>query len=126
MKRFTVFIILGSIFCPCLWAQMLRSADTIQTTGKLEPVSSLFVNELYRQHNIADRTKDALLSYPEIEATANYWAKRIQRKTLGDYANHVMYMAPFITGEVSVRYKKFDFNIDYRDQKGSLQFVHKF
>ena len=126
MNRFTVFILLGLTLCPCSWGQRLRSADMIQTTGKLEPVDALFVKELYREHNLADRTKDALLSYPEIEATANYWAKRIQRNTLGDYAQHLMYVAPFVTGEVSLRYKKLDFNLDYRDQKGRVQFVHKF
>lgn len=126
VNRFTVLILFLFSFCPCSWAQFIESADAIQTTGKLEPVESLFVKKLYKEHNIADRTKDALLSYPEVEATANYWARRIQRKTLGEYAEHLMYVAPFVTGEVSLRYKKLDFNLDYKDQKGKVQFVHKF
>jgi hypothetical protein len=114
------------VICPCSWAQALRSVDSIETAGKLEPVSALHALEEGRAHNAADRTKDALLAYPAIEARANYFAKRLEKKLLGDYAQEVLILSPILTGQVSLNVFDLNVSLDYREQRGRVQYVYSF
>lgn len=52
------------------------------------------------QGDAANKTRDALLSYDLVEERANYFARKLRRMTFGEYADQVMIVAPFLTGQL--------------------------
>lgn len=122
----TILISLAFIFSQSIFAQMLESVDLLKTTKLLEPVDALFIKHIHKKHDIAGRTKDALLSYPQIEERANYLAKKLERLTVGNYIDELGYIAPLITGQINARVSDFDIFLNLNEGIGKLQYSIKF
>lgn len=119
-------IILAFIFLNSCFAQRLQSLDLLKTTQNLEPVESLWQSKLMVKHDVASKTKDALLSYPLVLSRANFLARKLQKITLGEYAETAAYLAPFITGEVSAKILDFNLLLNFNEGNGKIVYSYKF
>jgi hypothetical protein len=78
------------------------------------------------QSQYLDRTKDALLSYDYIEERADYMIYKIKNMTFREYSDHVLYLAPIVTGSVQVRVNNFDIYYDYNSAKSGFKYKVRF
>ena len=78
------------------------------------------------QTKFVDKTKDALLAVDFIEKRANYLAFKIKNLTFGNYSDHLIYVAPFITGKVEVKMYDFDLYYDHLSTKSGVNYKYTF
>lgn len=98
--------------------------------------SSNYYDELFKpeefylknkfQSQFAERTKDALLSYDYIEDRADYLVFKLKKLTFGEYSDHVLYLAPLVTGKVEINAYRVNIYYDSLASKGGIKYKVKF
>ncbi len=90
--------------------------------------SSTFDNDFdgYSSKVMINQTRDALLSYSFIKERSQKLTKDFQEKVLGDYADKILLIAPFILGEVEINSNDVRFYVNAKKEKGGVEYVYNF
>ncbi len=70
-----------------------------------------------------DLTRDALMSYDYIVERSDYLIYKFKQLTLGEHADNLMFLAPFISGRIEIQaYKDVNFYYNSFSQKGGFRY----
>jgi hypothetical protein len=87
----------------------------------------LVSGQLFARPNMLNKTREALLSYSFIEEKTEELTKKIKEKTLGDYSEKLLILAPFVTGKVQFNAMDINFYYDHRNaQEAGVNYNLKF
>ena len=69
------------------------------------------------QKQVFDKTRDALLAYEQIESRVDYLLFKLKNSTFGQYSEHILFITPFITGNIGLSANNFNFYYKHHDSK---------
>ena len=75
---------------------------------------------------LESKTRDALMSYDFIEERANYLTNKIKNITFGEYADHVLLVTPFLTGQFEFNMNDINFYYDHHGNESGLRYQLRF
>tara|TARA_B100001971_G_scaffold215195_1_gene260255 strand:+ start:81486 stop:81716 length:231 start_codon:yes stop_codon:yes gene_type:complete len=76
---------------------------------------------------MVNKTQEALLSYSFVKEKSEEIVDDIKNKTLGDYADKVLLLAPLVTGQVEFNAYDINFYYDHRNnQQAGMRYNLKF
>lgn len=78
------------------------------------------------QAKFATKTKAAFESFQIVRDRTKYLEFKLRNLTFGEYTDHVLYVAPLITGRVEVRIEKINIYYDYNSSKSGVSYKYKF
>lgn len=86
-----------------------------------------FSSFLYASSQMVNKTQEALLSYSFVKEKSEEIVDDIKNKTLGDYADKVLLLAPLVTGQVEFNAYDINFYYDHRNnQQAGMRYNLKF
>lgn len=80
----------------------------------------------YSEDKMFRQTRSALMKYELVQEKSKYWADRLEKMLLGDYAEKVLVIAPLVTGKFEFNAMDMNFYFDTREEKSGVQYVYNF
>lgn len=117
MKKRVFPFILASCYCSF---SMANNPYFQQLLEQDEP------GTLASRNDFVHKTRDALFSYEIVEQKANEFADKIRRFTFGEYADHILYAAPFLTGKVEFNVNDIRVYINANQSKTGFEYKLRF
>lgn len=78
-------------------------------------------------HRAANLTRDALMSYDYVVERSDYLIYKFKQLTLGEYADHLLILAPIVSGRVEFQaYKDVNFYYNSFSQSGGFRYSINF
>lgn len=93
---------------------------------KILLLSSLICSSAFSADGMLDQTKDALLSYKLVKERTNFFARRLEKKLLGQYSKEFLLVTPLITGQVEFNTNDIKFYVNARQEIGGMEYVYNF
>ena len=80
----------------------------------------------YSEVKMLRNTRDALLSYDIVQERKEYWETRLQNLIMGEFAEKLIFLSPFVTGKLEFRANDLRFYVDARHEESGVQYVYRF
>jgi len=80
----------------------------------------------YSDGKIFRHTQSALMQYEVVQEKSKYWADRLEKMLLGDYANKVLIIAPLVTGKLEFNALDMNFYFDARHETSGVKYTYNF
>lgn len=80
----------------------------------------------YSDGKMFRQTRSALMKYELVQQKSEYWAERLEKMILGEYAEKVMVIAPLVTGKIEFNALDMKFYLDAREEKSGVKYTYKF
>lgn len=78
------------------------------------------------QSQFQNTTRDALFAMDGFQERANHLVLKLKNLTFGEYADEVMILAPFVTGDIEFQAMQLRFYYNHFDSEGGVRYQLSF